>query len=385
MTAPTLNVLIVDDDRLGRKLLSRSLENHGFNVIECRDGREALQMLEESGPALLVLDYQMPEFNGAQICDLVRQSPDPDIAQTPIILLTAHSGEDHEIECLNAGADDFVTKPVNLAVLRARIETHLRLDALRRQLQSQKDELESWRASHEEDLDRARRTQLAILPQREPDLKNWAVAAHYQPLIQVGGDVYDYQRLTDGGMLLWVADATGHGASAALLTTLSKLLFRHAAAGHASPRRIIESVNRDLFGVFKGKSFMSTMCLRLYDDSPAVELCGAGHPPAVYLTGRGRPELIESASPPIGLQRDLPAASSNLTLAVGEGICLYTDGLLALPDVIKKSMAEELAQIFDTQATDPKEVIRSALARARQLARNGAFADDVTLVAAFRR
>jgi len=385
VNAPALKVLIVDDDNLGRKLLTRSLENLGFDVVGCRDGREALQILEHDGPALLVLDYQMPEFNGAEICDLVRQSPNPEIAQVPIILLTAHSGEDHEIECLNAGADDFVTKPVNLAVLRARIETHLRLHSLRRELQAQKAQLESWRATHEQDLDRARLTQLAILPQRDPDLKNWDIGAHYQPLIQVGGDIYDYQRLTDGGLLIWVADATGHGASAALLTTLSKLLFRHAAAEHASTRRIIESVNRDLHGVFKGKSFMSTMCLRLYDDSPAVELCGAGHPPAALLRRTGDRQFIESASPPIGLQREIEAASSNLTLDRGDGICLYTDGLLTLQQAPAKNMSEELRDLFGTTVTTPRDLIQNALAKARAVSRDDAFSDDVTLVAAFRR
>ena len=112
-------ILIVDDDPLSRRLVMRSLE-HEYEVIECRSGLETMQMLEGAGPALVVLDYQMPDLNGAQVCELVRSSPDPEVAQCPIIMLTGHSNVAHEIECLRSGADDFVTKPLNVAVLRAR-------------------------------------------------------------------------------------------------------------------------------------------------------------------------------------------------------------------------------------------------------------------------
>ncbi len=103
-------------------------------MIECQSGFETMRLLEGGGPALVVLDYQMPDLNGAEVCELIRSSPDPEVAQSPIIMLTGHSNAEHEIECLRAGADDFVTKPVNLAVLRARIDTHRRLHAMRKQL-----------------------------------------------------------------------------------------------------------------------------------------------------------------------------------------------------------------------------------------------------------
>src|SRR5438034_8742508 len=145
----SLKILIVDDDPLSRQLLARSLRNGGYDVAECQSGSEALQILESSGPALLVLDYQMPELNGAQICELIRGDPDSEIAEVPIILLTAHSNTEHELECLKAGANDFVTKPVNTAVLRARIDTHLHMHALRETMRAQNAELEQWQHIHE--------------------------------------------------------------------------------------------------------------------------------------------------------------------------------------------------------------------------------------------
>ena len=143
-------------------------------------------------------------------------------------MLTGMGGEEQEVFCLEAGASDFVTKPVNPAVLKARIDTQLRLSNLRRQLERQNQELADWRAELERDLEAARATQQTIIPQPLPALPGWDMAAHYQPVIQVGGDIYDWLRLPDGRGFFWIADATGHGASAALLTALAKLLFRHA-------------------------------------------------------------------------------------------------------------------------------------------------------------
>src|SRR2546423_3812445 len=177
----------------------------------------------------------MPELNGADLLKRLRADPDPAIAQIPAIMLTGHVYEQSEVLCLEAGADDFVTKPINIAILRARIDTQLRLRYLRRQLEQQKAELESWRTNLERDLEAARLTQQALIPQKPLQLPGWEIATYFRPVIQVGGDIYGWLRMQDGRILFWIADATGHGASAALLTTLTKLLFHHGSADQAAP------------------------------------------------------------------------------------------------------------------------------------------------------
>src|SRR5207248_5490470 len=96
-------------------------------------------------PGLLLLDYEMPGLNGAKVLKKMRTDPMAGVAQIPTIMLTGHGGEKGEVLCLEAGADDFVTKPIHPAVLRARIETQLRLRSMRDQLIKQNEELEAWR------------------------------------------------------------------------------------------------------------------------------------------------------------------------------------------------------------------------------------------------
>ena len=125
-------ILVADDDATSRKLLARILSSAGFYSTQAADGIEALKMLHAEPPSLLLLDFDMPGMDGAEVLKQLRQDSDAAIAQIPTIMLTGHGGEESEVLCLEAGADDFVTKPINQAVLRARIDTQLRLRSMRR-------------------------------------------------------------------------------------------------------------------------------------------------------------------------------------------------------------------------------------------------------------
>src|ERR1700682_381479 len=238
-------ILVVDDDRLTRNLLVRTLSDEGYTCVESESGTDAWERLHAREPALVLLDLDMPGLNGADLLKRMRADRDPAVAQIPAIMLTGHGGEESEVLCLEAGADDFVTKPINTAVLRARIETQLRLRSMRRQLQQQNEELEEWRHNLERDLAAARLTQQSLIPQKPLKIPSWDIAACFRPVIQVGGDIYGWLAMKDGRILFWMADATGHGASAALLTTLTKLLFHHGRLEHAETAAIMEAVNDD--------------------------------------------------------------------------------------------------------------------------------------------
>ncbi len=319
--------MVIDDDRASRRMLCRALDEAGYRCQEAASGGEALALLPAALPALLLLDFHMPELNGAEVLSRLRAERDPAVAQLPVIMLTGDGGEESEVLCLEAGANDFVTKPINLPVLRARIETQLRLQSLRRQLQQQNDELEDWRENLERDLAAARLTQQSLIPQKPPHLPGWEVVAAYRPVIQVGGDIYGWLRMPDQRTLFWIADATGHGAAAALLTTLAKLLFHHGAVEHAQPARIMEVVNNDFRSIFGARSFMTAMCVALDPESGRASVVGAGHPPLV-VTRRGREaELISSGAPPLGLLEHSRFEETAIELQPGDGFLLYTDGL----------------------------------------------------------
>src|SRR4051812_19677229 len=346
-------ILVADDDATSRKLLTRILARAGFVCTEAPDGIEALKSLHADPPSLLLLDYDMPGMDGAEVLKQLRHDGDTNVAQIPAIMLTGHGGEESEVLCLEAGADDFVTKPINEAVLRARIDTHLRLRSMRSQLQKQNDELEAWRRNLERDLEAARLTQQSLIPQKAPILPGWEIAACYRPVIQVGGDIYGWLRMADGRTLFWIADATGHGASAALITTLAKLLFHHGTAENNQPAAIMEAVNNDFRSIFGARSFMTAMCVALEPTTGNATVVGAGHPPLLVARSGGRTESIGSSAPPLGLLERSEFVEETVVLEPGDAFLLYTDGIYGSghgenPQLSAKRLAESLQPMAES-------------------------------------
>ncbi len=346
MTQSAEFILVVDDDRNSRLILARLLREAGYSCREAASGTEALELMREEIPALVLLDFHMPGLDGAEVLSQLRADPNPALAQLPTIMLTGDAGEESEVRCLEAGANDFVTKPMELPVLRARIETQLRLQSLHQQLQKQNAELEAWRQNLERDLAAARLTQQSLIPQKPPALEGWEIASVYQPVIQVGGDIYGWVRMRDGRMLFWIADATGHGAAAALLTALAKLLFHHGGAEQEGPAAIMKAVNDDFRMIFGARSFMTAMCVALDPVNGHASVVGAGHPPLIVLRQGGPGELIKSVAPPLGLPDPPRFTETAIELRSGDGFFLYTDGLYVSSKRKRERWSPERVEAF---------------------------------------
>ncbi|PYL85654.1 MAG: hypothetical protein DMF17_07720 [Verrucomicrobia bacterium] len=378
-------ILVVDDDATSRKMLVRTLSSAGYDCYESDNGAETLKLVHGEQPSLLLLDFDMPGLDGAEVLKRMRADRDPAVAQIPAIMLTGHGGEESEVLCLEAGADDFVTKPINTAVLRARIETQLRLRSMRRQLQQQNEELEEWRNNLERDLAAARLTQQSLIPQKPPALPGWEVAAYYRPVIQVGGDIYGWLRMRDGRILFWIADATGHGASAALLTALAKLLFYHGCVEHDAPAAIMQTVNNDFRSIFGARSFMTAMCVALDPASGRANVVGAGHPPLLIARHDGGADSIASSAPPLGLVERARFIETIVNLRRGEAFVLYTDGLFGAANGEKPRLTpEHLAKMIDPSAPSAEALLMSMMNQAMPAASEHSLPDDVAALAVRR-
>ena len=378
-------ILVVDDDPVSRKILARLLASAGYECFECEDGTEALALVHAKQPSLLLLDFDMPGLNGTEVLENLRSDSDPAIAQIPAIMLTGHGSEESEVRCLQAGADDFVTKPVNAAVLRARIETQLRLRSMRRQLQRQNDELEEWRRNLERDLRAAQLTQQSLIPQKPPTIAGWEVATWYRPVIQVGGDIYGWLHMKDGRILFWIADGTGHGAAAALLTTLAKLLFHHGSVEHDRPATVMEAVNNDFRSIFGARSFMTAMCVAVDPATGRATVVGAGHPPVLIAHHSGGTESIASVAPPLGLIEHPEFTETIVDLDLGDAFLLYTDGLFGAAKGERLRLTpERLERMLDHSAPSAEALLRGILNQAVPENSNDSLPDDVAALAVRR-
>jgi len=379
-------ILVVDDDAMSRRVLAQLLSAAGYNCRVCKDGSEALDAIQDRPPSVLLLDFDMPGPNGAEVLRRLRSDKDPTVAQIPAIMLTAHGSQQSEVSCLQAGADDFVTKPVNSAVLRARIETQLRLRSMRRQLERQNHELEKWRRDLERDLAAARLTQQSLIPQKPLLLPGWQIATCYRPVIQVGGDIYGWLRMKDGRLLFWIADGTGHGAAAALLTTLAKLLFHHGSMDHDSPASLMEAVDTDFRSIFGARSFMTAMCVALDLATGQGQVVGAGHPPLLLVRHDGTTKSITSVAPPLGMIKRTAFTETPIALEPGDAFLLYTDGLFRwTKDERHRVTPEQLEKILDHSAPSAEALLKRIVTETAPANSANTAPDDMAAVAVRRK
>lgn len=323
----------------------------------------------------------MPGLDGSETCKILRANDDPAVRDLPVIMLTAQDDEEAEVQCLEAGANDFLAKPVGRAALTARLQTQLRLRMLALELRARNEELERWRTNQLADLEAAKLTQSAIIPTRPPTVPNWKLESVFEPLIQVGGDVYGWRALPDGRCVLWIADATGHGAAAALVTTMVAHLFQQASHSSDEPDQILRDVNAEYFSVFRGKSFISALCALLLQDGSIV-FSSAGHQPLLVARTDRSVETFMAGATMIGLTSKLAAVKTHTRLNPGEHLFVYTDGLYSLRLSSGERMTYEDVKSVLSSADRSNSVIGPVLDEIKKLGADSAFDDDMTVIAA---
>ncbi|MFN2477287.1 MAG: response regulator [Chthoniobacterales bacterium] len=326
-------VLVVDDIEANRDVLSRQLKRQGYAVAVADSGQVALDHLRASDVDLVLLDIMMPEMDGYEL--LQRLKADQALRHIPVIMISALNELDSVVRCIELGAEDYLPKPFNPTLLKARLGASLekkrardREQELTATLRAQNTEMAAWRKAQEADLAVARTTQQAIVSAAPTLLKGWRVETVYKPLIQVGGDVYGWRELGDGGSVFWIADATGHGVAAALFTTLAALLFNQAITECQTAHAILERVNAEFYSTLRGHAYM-TACCAVVKTSGELSFAGAGHPALLIRRRDGRIETHASRATMIGIFPALQIEPTVTMLASGDAALLYSDGLFS--------------------------------------------------------
>src|SRR3981081_1029830 len=141
-------ILVVDDNESNRMIIAIRLKAHGYEVLQADDGEKALAGATKERPDLILLDIMMPKINGIEVCR--RLKSDATMPFTPIILVTAKASSDDVVAGLDAGADEYLTKPIDQSALVARVKSVLRIKELHDQVRAQADELASWNKTLEQ-------------------------------------------------------------------------------------------------------------------------------------------------------------------------------------------------------------------------------------------
>src|SRR5262249_15938281 len=327
-------ILVVDDNDDNRYTLKLHLDLEGYTDVEtARDGEEAIALLGTTAFDLVLLDVMMPKVDGFQVLTWLKDQAR--LRDLPVIMISALTEMNSMARCIELGAVDYLLKPFNPVLLKARLGATLEKKRLR-------DEVDAHLARLQEELDAARRLQMAMVPQSFPapsadfpiDL-----CASMEPAREVGGDLYDFFVTEDGMLCFLVGDVSGKGMPAALFMARPKRLIRIATelmrsrqAAAARPADIIARVNRELCQNNGDLMFVTLFFAMLRPDSGELEFCNAGHNAPYRLNGQ-RLEVNEGAKGIIlGVRPDAVCATGRASWGPGEGIYVFTDGIAEAAD-----------------------------------------------------
>jgi phosphoserine phosphatase RsbU/P len=372
-------LLVVDDIEDNREMLTERLAQLGYrNVTTADSGRMALELIGKQRFDLVLLDVMMPVTSGPQVLEQLRR--EARLAELPVIMVSALSELDTVVRCIELGAEDYLTKPVNTTLLRARIGATLEKKRLRDAARARLVELD-------EELAAARALQLGMVPEdlHSPD-SPVSVHALLEPARQVSGDLCDF--FAGEGDALWfvVGDVSGKGPAAALFmartwSTFRSIATRRGTAEQGEPGRVLSAVNRALCHANQSSMFATLVAGRLHAASGVVELANAGHPAALLLGGDGRVSAVESvALPPLGAWPDTAYPTGRFQLAPRDGLFVYTDGITEATDPGGAQYSEERlhADLAELGAGPGRELLRALLERVRRFAGATPPADDLT-------
>lgn len=379
--APT-PALVVDDEPVTRLLVKRALENLGCTpVLEAADGLAAQQVLQQHPEVALVLtDIMMPRMDGLELLRWGRQA----LPDAMWIVLSGLDTFDSAVAAIRLGAFDFLpksprTEEIGVSVRNAleRRQLLAERERLHRELQRKVRELEATSEALRRDLERAEVIQRALLPRSPPPMEGYCIQAVYRPGQHVGGDLYDVVRLGERHLAFYLADATGHGVTSAMLSVLFKqrlVLVDPATGLPLPPANVLDAVNRSICEAHAAPGLFLTAVFGLLDTSDAsLTLASAGHPPVLHLRDSGELQLIRRTGPALGLAHDAHFRQERLQVAAGDRILLYTDGLLP-------SGTETELERLEAVLAKPLSSAQEMMAQLHAGAPDGADRDDVTLL-----
>jgi two-component system sensor histidine kinase ChiS len=352
----SLNVLIVDDEPVNRQVFANYLSLHHYGITQASNGLEALSLLESGfKPDLILLDVMMPRLTGYEVTQRIRQTWKA--SELPIVLLSAKNQVSDLVVGLEAGANDYLTKPISKDELLARIRTHLNLKHLK---------AENIRLAAE--LDITRKLQQMLLP-REHELGSIAaleIAGFMEPAEEVGGDYYDVLT-ANGHVKIGIGDVTGHGLESGVLMIMVQTAVRTLLSNNETdPIRFLSTINRTIYDNVQRMNSDKNLTLSLIDYQPG-QLCLSGqHEEIIVVRADGALERIDTIDLgfPIGLEEDIAdfVAQTQVKLHTGDVVALYTDGITEAESLDKKQYGiERLCAVVRTNrhhsACDIKQAV----------------------------
>ncbi len=399
-------ILVVDDNRMNRIKLSRGLEIQGHRVALAENGMQALKLLKEQVFDLILLDILMPEMDGYQVLEELKI--DPELREIPVIVISAIDEMASVIKCIEMGAEDYLPKPFDAVLLKARIGAALE----KKQLQ---DKERLYAKSLERDLEIGRQIQSSFFPESLPQIDGWEIVAHFQAARQVSGDFYDAFKLAnDSGVGFVIADVCDKGVGAALFMGLFRSLIRafselHYGMGlpelldegvgdpshrnkeaqqlidfnHSRALEIIISHTNNYIASTHGKANMfATLFWGIVEpESGMLFYINCGHESVAVVESKGIRTTLEPTGPAVGMMPDMVFEAKRIEIYPGEFLVAFTDGITEARDAGGELYGEDkLMQLLNLPAESAEDMLSRITTSLAAHTAGAEQSDDITMM-----
>jgi len=395
------HVLVVDDSRLQRKLLTLALNHWGFDVAEAASGEEALEKAAAQRPDLVLSDWMMPGMSGLDLCRHFRKNDGDDY--TYFILLTSKSEKEEVALGLDTGADDFLIKPVDNNELRARITAGGRLIEMQRSMAESNrvlsetlGELQQLYDNIDSDLKEAKKLQQSLVRERFRALSVGDLSLMLRSSGHVGGDLVGFFEAGADHIGLYALDVSGHGISSALMTARlagylssaapdQNVALRKASNGlfvPRSPEEVVADLNDLVLDEMETEHYFTMLLAYVELKTGNMVLSQAGHPHPAIQRADGTIEQIGTGGFPVGLLSGIQFDRFELCLDPGDRILILSDGVTECPRPEGDMLGEEgLAALMQELGNVRGPAFLDAMIR-RLIEFNGSadFPDDVSAI-----
>ncbi len=377
-------VLVVDDEAPIRDILGFYLKRAGYQVLLAENGQKGLDEMAKLQPDLIISDLRMPVMSGDEFCRLVKGAPET--RDIYFVLVSAMDGTVSKIGGLNLGADDMIAKPFHAQEVMAKVESAFRIIAMQKEIKIQNQALTRFQERVNAELELAARLQIGLLPEVPDQTSGIRYTHRYLPAEGIGGDIYAITPLPDGSVALMIADVSGHGVTAALISAMVKTSFESQVRGGGTPLDWAQGMNRDLTRSTLAEQFATALIGRIRPEADEIEYVVAGHVapfriPGGAQGGRHHPEMLQGKGFMLGLGEDLPFTHQKAPFLAGDRLILYTDGLVEVEREDRRLLGEEGLQKFCAELPpDPDAAAGRLVAQAEAFNAPVLFNDDVTLV-----
>ena len=393
------NILIVDDSAVNRDLLSRQVQAQGYQIATAVDGKQAIAMIKTGAYDLILLDIIMPEINGYEVLQWIRASPWRHI---PTIMISALDRLDSVIRCIEMGAADYLAKPFNSTLLKARLGACLEQKRLRdressylEQLAKANEEIgklnnclqaENTRLSAE--LEITKRLQMMLLPKEKElsQIKDLEIAGFMEPAEEVGGDYYDVLQ-HHGRLTIGIGDVTGHGLESGVLMLMVQTAVRTLMENNETdPKQFFEVLNRAIYKNVQRMDSDKNLSLCLIDYHDGVLSLSGQHEEMLLVRSGGAIERIDTIDLgfPIGLEETIKdfVFQTQIRLNSGDVVVLYTDGVTEAENYLGEHYGlEQLSKVVQQNwQHSAEEIAQAAIADLRSHIGVEKVYDDITLV-----